>query len=196
MSAIVERLASEAITGYSDTMAMIGRAELQFEVWFNYMLSKVGEHNLFNKSHIFDDMTFNTDGYEPTLYPVKDQMLEGMCHIGMDFIKPSPWVPIEGDDAEEVETLGSMLASETENMYWVLFTVVEPKHPLKGVRYATAYRNGELIYPPQDPSFTDSYDDEKVHGQARGIFIDVNEKFLKATRPELFKTDRNGKLLP
>lgn len=195
MSDIVERLANEAQVGYAETMAMIGRTELQLEVWFNYMYAKVGEHNLLNKSNVFDDLTFNTDGYVPTLYPVRDDMVDGMGSIGMDFIKPSCWIAINDEDEGE-ESLGSMLAEETEGMLWILFTFTEPKHPLKGIRYATAYRKGELIYPPQDPSFTDSYDDEKVHDQARGIFIDVHERFLKACRPELFKTDHHGKLLP
>lgn len=195
MSAVIERVVHDALKGSTDITAMIGRTELQLEVWFNYFLERVGERNLFNRVQIFDDLTFNTDGYQPTILPVVNQLVEGMTSIGMDLIKPSP-IAFDAEDSELMkETFGELVASEFEDLYWVLFTIIEPKHPLKGVRYATAYRKGELIYPPTDPEFTASYPDEKVHEQARGVFIDVQERFLKAVRPELFKTDVHGKIL-
>lgn len=193
MSDVVERLINEAIVGARDIEIAIGDQELQFEVWFNYILSKIGEHNLFNKAQIYDDLTFNMDGYNPTIFPVVNKLIKGMSYIGMDFIKPSVTGPIPDELAE---TFGNMVADDMDDLYWVLFTIIEHGHPLKGVRYATAYRKGDLVYPPQDPAFTDSYPDESVHQVTRGIFIDVRERFLRTTRPELFKTDAKGALLP
>ncbi len=193
MSNVVEQMIQDAINGSRETEVAIGDQELQFEVWFNYFLTRVGERTLFNKATVYDDLTFNMDGYEPTRFPVVNQMLKGMSAIGMDFIKPS----IIGPLPEELEeTFGSMIVDDMEDLYWVIFTIVEHGHPLKGVRYATAYRNGELIYPPQDPAFTESYPDEDCHQMARGIFIDRKERFIRMIRPELYKTDERGALLP
>jgi len=193
MTSIVDTLVQEAVSGARDITVAIGDQELQFEVWFDYFLSKVGERNLFNKAVIYDDLTFNMDGYTPTLFPVVNQLIKGMSYIGLDIIKPSKTGPVP---EELAETFGSMIADDLEDLYWILFTVVVHGHPLKGVRYATAYRKGELIYPPVDPTFTDYYPAEHVHEQARGIFIDTKERFLRTTRPELFKTDAKGVLLP
>lgn len=193
MTDVVERLIQEAVVGARDIEIAIGDQELQFEVWFNYFLTKIGERNLFNKAQVYDDLTFNMDGYNPTLFPVVNQLIKGMSHVGMDLIKPSVAGPVP---PELAETFGSMVADDMDDLYWVLFTIVEHGHPLKGVRYATAYRKGELIYPPQDPAFTESYPDESVHQVARGIFIDIRERFIRTTRPELFKTDARGALLP
>lgn len=192
MTDVVERLIQDALTGANDITVTIDDQELEFEVWFNYFISRIGERNLINAVQVFDDLTFNMDGYQPTVLPVVNQLIKGMSSIGMDFIKPSalPYI-----DSDEEETLGSILANEFGDMYWVLFTIIEQGHPLKGVRYATAYRKGELVYPPQDPSFTDSYPDESVHAQARGIFIDTRERFFKMVRPELYVIDEKGVLL-
>lgn len=193
MTNVVDQLIQDAIAGGRDVEVAVGDYELQFEVWFNYFHSRVGVKTLFDKATIYDDLTFNLDGYEPTLFPVVNQLLKGMTTIGMDFIKPS----ITGPVPEELkETFGSMIADDLDDLYWVLFTIVEQGHPLKGVRYATAYREGEFIYPPVDPTFTESYEDMHVHEMARGIFIDKRERFFKMVRPELFKTDEKGNLLP
>lgn len=189
MTDVVDKIIQQAVVGARDIEVAIGDQELQFEVWFNYFLTRVGERNLFNKAQVYDDLSFNMDGYTPTLFPVVGQMIKGMTTIGMDFIKPSVTGPIPFGLAE---TFGDMIADDMDDLYWVLFTIVEQGHPLKGVRYATAYRNGELIYPPVDPSFTDSYPDEMVHEQARGIFVDTRERFMRMVRPELFKCDENG----
>lgn len=193
MTEVVERMVHDALAGANAANSAIGDLELQFEVWFNYFLSNVGERNLFNKAQIYDDLTFNMDGYTPTVFPVVSQLLRGMSSVGMDIIRPTKSSPLV-DDAPE--TFGSMIADDLDDMHWILFTVIEPKHPYKGVRYATAYRNGELIYPPVDPTFTDYYPDEKVMPFARGIFIDIRERFLQNARPDIFVRDAKGNLLP
>lgn len=194
MSDLIERLIQKTIMSAKDTTIAIDDQELEFEIWFNYYVSCIGERKLMYLAEIYDDSEFNMDGYQPTIFPVIDNYLKGMSTIGMDFIKPS-MVSLRSPDDEDDLTFGSMIANEMANLHWVLFTVVEPDHPLNGVRYATAYSKGELVHPPYDPTFTDSYPDELVHGRARGIFIDTRERFLRSIRPELYKTGTSGALL-
>lgn len=95
MTDIMDTLIQEAVNGARDITVAIGDQELQFEVWFNYFLSKVGERNLFNKAVIYDDLTFNMDGYSPTMFPVVNQLIKGMSYVGMDIIKPSKTGPVQ-----------------------------------------------------------------------------------------------------
>lgn len=191
MAQAIERLVQEAFTGSKDIITSIGDQELEFEIWFNFIVSRIGVANLINACEIYDDLTFNMDGYKPSTMPVVNNYIKDMKSIGIDFIKPSYLTTVE----QMINDDGDTPVEELNNFYWVLFTVVENNHPLKGVRYATAIHDGELCYPPFDPTFTDSYPDEHVHPSAMGIFIDNRERFIKKVRPELYKVDVKGILL-
>lgn len=194
----VNLLIQNTIAGSKAALHAFDDLELSFEMWFNYVLSRIGEATLRSKLDIHDDLCFNMDGYSPTLMPVVNQLIPGMTTIGVDLIKPSADALKAASSMGDpmIETFGSMIADDLEGITWVLFTIVEQGHPLKGLRYATAFRDGELTYPPTDPNFTSTYPDEAVHESARGIFIDTRERVLRSVRPDIYALDAKGKLLP
>ena len=179
MSRALEKVLSQAIGGSRKAQAMADDLETMFEMWTGYMVSRLGEDNFFNQVQVFDDRSFNIDGYQPTIMAAPINLIEGMKSIGVDAIRPN--LSNYGE-----ESSNAMLVAEATSMHWLLFTIVEQGHPLKGLRYVVGYRDGELIVPLDDPMFTATYDDEHFLIGGRGCFIDKRERFLQATRPELF----------
>lgn len=178
MQNILEKVVSQAVEGSRKAQRMADDFETMFEMWTGYMVDRLGERNLFNRVQVFDDRTFNIDGYQPTILTAPLSTIEGMTSIGIDIIKPSK--SLYDDDSS------TMLAEDLENSHWFLFTITEQGHPLKGLRYVAGYLDGELRVMCDDPMFTSTYDDEHLLIGGTGVYIDKKERFLRAVRPELF----------
>lgn len=180
MSRALEKVLSQAIGGSRKAQAMADDLETMFEMWTGYMIARLGETNFFNQVQVFDDRSFNIDGYQPTILAAPLNLIEGMTSIGVDIIKPN--LSLYGE-----ENGNTMLVAEATSMHWLLFTITEQGHALKGLRYVVGYRDGELIVPMDDPMFTATYEEEHFLVGGLGCYIDKRERFLRATRPELFQ---------
>lgn len=182
MDRSLERIMGEAITGARKAQTMADELEMMFEMWTGYMTATLGVHNFINRLQTYDDRSFNMDGYQPTIMPVCMKLIEGMTSIGVDVIKPNPSI------LGIMEPYGSeMLLEESMNTLWLIFTVVEQGHALKGLRYVTGFRDGELTISLDDPQFTTTYDDDEYHVGGQGFFIDKRERFLRHVRGDIFQ---------
>ncbi len=126
MDRSLEKLLGECVTGARKACTLADDLETMFEMWVGYFIDRVGERTFFSRMQTFDDRTFNLDGYQPTIMPAPINLIEGMTSIGCDIIKPSP-----GSYDEDVDV---MLVEEAMSSVWLLFTVTEQGHPLKGLR--------------------------------------------------------------
>lgn len=179
MERVLEKIVGQCNEGSRKAQRLADDLETMFEMWTGYMVERLGEANFFNRLQVFDDRTFNIDGYQPTIMSAPLKMIEGMTSIGVDIIKPN--VASYGEGVDE------MVVAEAEISHWLLFTVVEQGHPLKGLRYVAGYRDGELVVMCDDPMFTATYDEEHILIGGLGVYIDKKERFLRAVRPELFQ---------
>lgn len=177
MDRMLEKVIGEALGGSRKATTMADDLETMFEMWTGYMIGRLGESTFLSRLQVFDDASFNIDGYQPTIMPVPCNLIESMSSIGVDTIRPSMRLYSTGD---------TMLLAEAESMNWLIFTVTEQGHPLKGLRYVTGLRGGELVVAMDDPMFTATYDDEHFQYGGTGCYIDKRERFLRAARPEIF----------
>lgn len=178
MERVLEKLLGEVITGSRKAQTIADDLETMFEMWTGYMYTRLGDKKFTDGLTVYDDSTFNIDGYQPTIMPVPLNIISGMTSIGVDIIKPNTYLYDPAID--------EMLIAEAATMTWLIFTVVEQGHPLKGLRYIVGHREGELHVPMDDPMFTTTYDEEHFITGGLGCFIDKRERFLRAARPELY----------
>ena len=179
MDRTVERLMSQAVTGARNAISMADDLETMFEMWSGYMLDRLGEEVFLSRLQTFDDHTFNLDGYQPTIMPVSMNMIDGMTSIGLDVIRPTPM--------KITAETNTMVLEEVKDLVWLLFTVTEQGHPLKGLRYVCGWRNKEITLSLDDPAFTTTYSDEECQTGCRGIFIDKKDRFLRQARKDIFE---------
>lgn len=182
MDRTVERLMSQAVTGARNAISMADDLETMFEMWSGYMVDRLGEEMFLSRLQTFDDHTFNLDGYQPTIMPVAMNMIDGMTSIGVDIIKPSA--------PQLMGEANAMVLEEVKDLVWLLFTVTEQGHPLKGLRYVCGWRNNEITLSLDDPAFTETYSDEEYHTGCQGIFIDKKDRILREVRKDIFKDER------
>lgn len=179
MYSSLERVIGDAIVGARKAIVMSDDFETMLEMWVSYMTGRAGGVTGFiNQLNQYDDNTFNTDGYHPTILAVPLNLIAGMSSIGVDLIKGST-VPVQFMYLTDCTSLPVV-------DQWLIFTVVEQGHPLKGLRYVSGFKDGELCTVLTEPDFTFTYSDEEVILGGRGTFIDKRERFLRAVRPELF----------
>lgn len=177
MDRALEKLLGECNVGSRKAQALADDLETMFEMWTGYMTSRVGVATFLERLECHDDRSFNIDGYQPTIMPVTQSMIEGMTSIGVDVIRPNPTLYEHAD---------VMVVEEAMSILWLIFTVVEQGHPLKGLRYVVGFRDGELTLSCDDPMFTSTYDDEHCQTGCQGIYIDKRERFLRAVRGDIF----------
>jgi hypothetical protein len=188
MERVIEKVISDAMAGATKAHHLCDAFETMFEMWVGYMVPRLGESTFFDRMQVFDDRTFNLDGYTPTILPAPINLIEGMTSIGVDVIKPNPTLYDREDSNSLVEDLvNDMLVEDAKISHWLLFTVVEQGHPLKGLRYVAGYLDGELRTCLDDPMFTSTYDEDDLIVGGTGMFIDKRERFLRHIRPELYK---------
>lgn len=179
MERVLEKVIGDAISGSRRAQTLADDLETMFEMWTGYMFSRLGEKKFKAGLQTFEDESFNLDGYEPTIMPVPLQMMPGMSSIGVDMINPTIALYDPG--------LDTMLLAEASTMNWLLFTITEQGHPLKGLRYVTGFREGEVCVPMDDPLFTETYNEEQILIGGLGCFIDKRERLLRTARPEIFE---------
>ena len=179
MDRTLELVVSQAVTGSRNAISAADDLETMFAMWAGYMVDRVGEKVFLSRVQTYDESTFNMDGYQPTIMPVILNMIDGMTSIGLDIIKPSPLYLGEGDNC--------MVAEAAATGLWLLFTVVEQGHPLKGLRYICGWSNKEVTLSIEDPRFTATYSNEECQTGGQGIFIDKKERFLRMVRKDIFE---------
>lgn len=181
MEKVLDRLMTECNAGARKAQTLADDLETMFEMWTGYMASRIGISNFLDRLQTFDDRSFNIDGYQPSIMPVTQGLIADMTSIGVDVIRPNASVYDQSD---------TMVLEDAMSMVWLIFTVVEQGHPLKGLRYVASFRDGELVVGCDDPLFTSTYEDEHIQCGGTGIFIDKRERFLRAVRGDIFN-DRN-----
>lgn len=178
MERALEKVLVDAIVGSRKIQTMSDDLETMFEMWTGYMYGRTPDKKICGIK-TYSDESFNLDGYEPSVMPVPLKVIAGMTSIGVDLIKHSAYVP--------EELMSDMLLAEAETTDWLLFTIIEQGHPLKGLRYVTGIRDGEMVVPITDPMFTSTYEDEHFLIGGTGCFIDKRERLIRAVRPEIFE---------
>lgn len=176
MDRILRRVVQEACVYTGVAQSLLTGLEHQFEALARYdkLLNPVS--SLYDRlGSYYVNEYFCLKTYTPVRVDLPEHLIDGMDCIGVNLVYSEDAQPGIGGDV--LDEMGP----------WVVLTIIQDKHPLKGLVYASNYIDGELRCSVFDPATFDEQADVELIQGGLGTFYDPSDIVLRYCNPKMFK---------